>query len=138
MKWKLAIGMLSLSAALCNQGFAVEFLGHAIGSVGSKQIDPCGPCYSGSCGRCLPRGCPDDYCPKKSPCFSLPPSCGCRDDYCPKKCPCFRLPSVCGECDDYCSKKWPCIRWPCVYPDYYKCPPPISFCSPNPTHANKQ
>jgi len=123
MKWKLAIGMLFLSGALCNQGFAVEFLGHAIQSVGSKQIDPYGPCCSGPYGRCLPR-CPDDYCPKTCPCFSLPPLCGCCDDYCPKRCPCFRLPSICGECDDYCSKKWPCIRWPCVYPDYYKCPPP--------------
>jgi len=47
MKWKLAIGTLFLSGALCNQGFAVEFLGHAIQGVGSKQIDPCGPCCSG-------------------------------------------------------------------------------------------
>jgi hypothetical protein len=66
--------------------------------------------------------CPDDYCPKTSPCVP-PNACGCVDDYCPKKLPCVS-PNPKGCLDDYCPKICPillggnCEPWYTCGPQY--------------------
>jgi hypothetical protein len=64
--------------------------------------------------------CPDDYCPKSSPCIT-PNASSCRDDYCPKKLPCVP-PNPNGCLDDYRCKTCPILLRSNCEP-WYACGP---------------
>ncbi|HZZ28076.1 MAG TPA: hypothetical protein VFE46_08745 [Pirellulales bacterium] len=89
--------------------------------------------------------CPNDYCPKPTPCPPCSVCCFGPNDYCCKPLPC--TPPYCGfGCDDYCCKPppeiSPCYTPPgstCGSPDRPYCPGSntnsCSLSSPNPTSA---
>jgi hypothetical protein len=111
---------------------------HARGETAKNHSPiPCGQACSclphTGCARCRtmrPIWCPDDYCPKCSPCVGPPRYCGRCDCYRAKCAPCIRPPNDCGTCDCYDAKCPPCLKIPCRFPSFYKCPPPKCYDSP--------
>ena len=68
MRRSAYLGALVLSLAICSPGFCLDLFGLP-GKGTSGAPEACGlsksDCCRGNCGSCY---CPDDYCPKRSPC----------------------------------------------------------------------